>query len=581
MTTTTSRPFKAPEFVYDFPVMWVALEWIPQHCIVPDGFDKGNPYYPADWQTWYLANFYRPKMNARLLLNGRPVPAVGAPAFEYRRAQVVMPQKAGKGPMTAAHVCLEGAGPTMFAGWATGDGRKDGKGRLVEQYRCSDHGCPCGWVYTYPQGEAMGMPRPTPLIQITAYSQEQADNVYGAFRPMVDDGPLSNVLSKTGEQFTRLNAGGRVDVVTSSNRSRLGQRVTFVPQDETGIWLVQNRMQEVADTQRRGAAGMGGRTAETTNAWNPAERSVAQVTAEAALTNLDIFRVHRQAPAHLSYKNKEERRRIHRMVYRGSYWVDLDSIEADATELLGRDPAQAERFYGNRVVAGLGSWMDEGLWESRSWKRVRKPGQAHSPADRLADLRGSEVCGGFDGSDSDDWTAIRLETRDGYRFTPTYGPDARPAIWNPAEWGGRIPRGEVDVAMSEVAVKYRLRRMYCDPRDWQSEIERWARLYGVEVVLEWATYRIFPMHDALERSLTDLRTGASTHDGCPITALHVGNARKVAKAGERYILGKPDPYRKIDAAMADTLAHEAASDWRAEVPKAPARAISHTAYGFA
>jgi hypothetical protein len=415
----------------------------------------------------------------------------------------------------------------------------------------------------------MGEPWPTPLIQLTAYSQEQVDNVYGAFRPMVDKGPLANVIPRTGEDFTRLPGGGRIDAVTSSNRSRLGQRVTFVPQDETGIWMAANRMQEVADTQRRGAAGMGGRTCETTNAWDPAERSVAQVTAEAALTSSDIFRLHRQAPAHLSYRNKEERRRIHRIVYRGSSWVDLDSIEGEAMELLGRDPAQAERFFGNRILAGLGSWLEEGLWE-------------RTTVDRPVPPEGTEVCGGFDGSDSDDWTAIRLETREGYRFTPTYGPDKRPTIWNPAEWNGRIPRHEVDAAVAEIAARYRLRRFYCDPRDWQSEIERWALRHGSDVVLEWATYRVIQMHDALERSDMDLRTGLSTHDACPLTALAVANARKVAKPGQRYLLGKPDQHRKIDPAMADALAHEAASDWRAVVPEAAARrSISHAAYGFA
>jgi phage terminase large subunit-like protein len=264
--------------------------------------------------------------------------------------------------------------------------------------------------------------------------------------------------------------------------------------------------------------------------------------------------------------------------------VDLDAIEADALELLGRDPAQAERFYGNRVVAGLGAWLQDGLWDSRSWPALVAAGATETlgkPRDRTPP-KGTEVCGGFDGSDSDDWTALRLETRDGYGFTPRYGPDRRPTIWNPAEWGGRIPRGEVHAAMAEVAATYRLRRLYYDPPGWQTEGEEWALRYGVEVVLEWPTYRITQMHDALLRAETDLRTGRRTHDGCQITALHVANARKAAKAGQRFILSKPDQHRKIDAAMADTLAHEAASDWRAAVPEAaPRHAISRAAYGFA
>lgn len=178
-----------------------------------------------------------------------------------------------------------------------------------------------------------------------------------------------------------------------------------------------------------------------------------------------------------------------------------------------------------------------------------------------------KVCGGFDGSDVDDWTAIRLETLDGWQFTPTYGPDRRSTIWNPAQWPNhKIPRGEVHAAMDEIFREHEVKRFYCDPRDWQTEIDTWASLYGDEVVLEWDTgrgsSRIRQMHAALERFVTDLTTGALTHDGCQTTGVHVANARKLAKPGDRYILGKRSQQQKIDAAMASVLAHEAAADAR-------------------
>ena len=75
----------------------------------------------------------------------------------------------------------------------------------------------------------------------------------------------------------------------------------------------------------------------------------------------------------------------------------------------------------------------------------------------------SAVCGGFDGSENDDWTAIRLETYEGLLFTPCYGPDRRPTIWDPAEWGGQIPRGEVNTAWTELTERYAIERVYCDP----------------------------------------------------------------------------------------------------------------------
>jgi hypothetical protein len=518
----------ADDHVVDFPTLWVAADWVPAHCVIPDSFHKGEPYEFVDWQLWYWVNHYRVRPEAQ--------PGQLATAFHYRRSQVVMPQKCGKGPLTAAQVCLEGVGPALFGGWSAGG----------EVYDCRDHGCGCGWVYEYQPGEPMGMPWPTPLIQITAYSEEQTANVYDALRPMIECGPLAELIPKTGEEFIRLPGGGRIDTVTSSAQSRLGQRVTYVPQDETQLWTDANKMTKVADTQRRGLAGMGGRSSETTNAWDPAENSVAQRTAESRRP--DIFRLHRTPPAHWSYRNKEERRRIHRYVYAGSWWVDLDAIEAEAAELLERDPTQAERFFGNRVVAGAGSWLPDGLW-------------ARTGAD-VAVPAGTAVCLGFDGSESEDWTGIRAETIDGHRFTPTYGPDARPTVWNPAEWGGSIPRSEVHAAVDELMTRYRVARMYCDPKDWRSEIGDWALQYGADVVVEWATYRVVPMHAALERAVTDLATGRSTHDACKVTDTHVANARKLAKPGQRYILGKPAEHQKIDAAMADVLAHEAAADAR-------------------
>lgn len=518
-----------PEFVVDFPTLWVVPEWIEAHCIIPDGPRKGDPFELYRWQLWCTANHYRV----------RPEAEVGqlATGFHYRRSQVVAPQKTGKGPWSASIVVAEALGPVLFAGWAAGG----------ELYRCVDYGCGCGWVYEYEPGEPMGRPWPTPLIQLLATAVEQVDNVYRPLQAMLRYGPLADLV-RIGEEFVRLPNDGRIDVVTSSATARLGNPITFALQDETGLYTQSNRMVRVAETQRRGLAGMGGRSIETTNAWDPSEQSTAQRTAESRRP--DIFRFHRVPPAHWSYRNKEDRRRIHRYVYAGSDHVDLDAIEAEAAELLEVDAAQAERFFGNRIVAGLGSWLKAGLWESALVRRPEPP-------------PGTQICIGFDGSDSDDWTAIRAETHDGWRFTPRYGPDRRPTIWDPSEWGGQIPRAEVHAAVDELFRRYKVVRFYCDPKDWRSEIGEWSLRYGDQVVVEWPTYRVVHMHAALERAVVDLSSGRSTHDGCEITARHVANARKASRSGGRYVLQKASQSQKIDAAMADVLAHEAASDARA------------------
>ena len=175
-----------------------------------------------------------------------------------------------------------------------------------------------------------------------------------------------------------------------------------------------------------------------------------------------------------------------------------------------------------------------------------------------------EVCGGFDGSENDDWTAIRLETYEGFQFTPTYGPDSRPTYWDPHEWGGHIPRDEVDVAWKEISDRFKIKRVYLDPPYWKSDIERWMEKYGDEVFVMWPTYRTQASYDALVRYRSDLRTKQVKSDACEATALHMANARKIAKPSDRYLIGKPSQHQKIDLAMTSVLAHEAACDMRAD-----------------
>jgi len=520
-------------FVVDYPTLgFLIIDWVEAHCVIPDRTQVGEPFILSNWQAYNVLNHYRVKPNAV----GVSVGELNT-AFHYRRTLTVRPQKTGKGPFSAAVILIEGVGPALLEGWAEGG----------ETYDCRNYGCGCGFVYYYEPGEPMGTPWSTPLIQITATSEEQTDNIYGALRPMIEKGPLSDLIPRTGEEFIRLPGDGRIDTVTSNARSRLGQRVTFVAMDETQLWVPSTGMVKVADTQRRGLAGMGGRSWETTNAWDPSENSVAQATYEAKVD--DIFIDFPQAPpaSVLSYRNKQERRKIHRAVYAGSPWVNLDSIEAEAAELAGRDPQQAERFFGNRLVYAKGTWLPDGRWESTK------------DADRVVEP-GAYVCGGFDGSENNDHTAIRLETADGFQFTPTYGPDKRPTIWDPEEFGGQIPRDEVAAAVDEIFETYNVGRFYCDPQDWRSEIGEWALAYGDKIVVEWATNRISAMFDSLRRFEIDLQTGRLTHDADKITEIHVNNARKKAAPGQKYILIKPADHQKIDAAMASALAHEATRD---------------------
>jgi hypothetical protein len=519
--------------------MTVVPEWIERHCIVPDGFRKGRPFRLYDYQLRYVGNFYLVRGDALWI----PENPILAPAFVYRRGLLVGPQKVGKNPLVATQVCVEGVGPALFAGWA----RRD------EGYVCSEHGCRCGWEYPYDEGEPKGMAWATPLIQITAFSEESTENTYDALRPMIDDGPLHDLIPKTGEEFIRLPGGGRIDTVTSSHQSRLGQRVTFVPQDEVGIWTAQNKMTRVADTQYRGLSGMGGRASLTTNAWDPTENSVAQQQYESSAA--DIYRQLTRPPKTLSYGNKRDRAKIHRITYppdtlreNGGH-VDLEAIENEAADLVQRDAAQADRFYGNGLVAGGGIAVDPDVWDA-----LARPAR-EVPA-------GTPIGLGFDGSISQDATILRACTKDGFSFL--IGKWIRPPN---APEGWKVPRLEVHEAVHGAFATYRVGMMLCDPPKWWTEVEEWAAEYGEEVIVSLDTNqherRFAP---AVDRWLTALTEATHTHDADPDTDEHVKAAHK-RKARIKdpeddnrtlYVLVKGQDRRRIDGAVADVLAYEAA-----------------------
>jgi hypothetical protein len=178
--------------------------------------------------------------------------------------------------------------------------------------------------------------------------------------------------------------------------------------------------------------------------------------------------------------------------------------------------------------------------------------------------KGTPIVLGFDGSDIDDWTAIRAETEDGYQFTPTYGPPGKrlPTIWNPADWKGQVPRLEVAKAFEELVTFFTVVRAYLDPPYWTTEIDEAAATYGDKVFIRWATARPVQMQAADMRLHTDVTKADSTftHDGCPITEAHITAIHKDPRPGGRYALVKPEDGRKIDTGITSILCHEAAGD---------------------
>jgi hypothetical protein len=525
--------------------MAVVPWWIEHHCAVPDGIRRGEMVRLYVDQLRWFTGFYTVRGDAEWV----PANPIKAPAFVYRRGIYIGPQKVGKNPKDAMQVSLEGVGPALFGGWAGAD---DG-------WACADHGCRCGGEFPYEPGEPMGMRWPTPLIQITAVSEDATQNTYDWLRPMIELGPLADLIPKTGEDFIRLPGGGRIDTVTASAQSLLGQRTTFVSQDQPEQYYRRNGMQRVAETQWRGLAGTGGRAALSANAYDPAENSVAQQVYESGAP--DILRMMRRAPANLSFGDKTERRKILRIVYppdtlteNGGH-IDLASIEAEAADLASHDLAQAARFFGNMLIAGSGTSVDPDRYDA-----LKAPREI--PA-------GTYLALGFDGSKSRDSAVLRACLPDGYRFSLEGWAWERPVGHEMARWQEQhpgedwmVPKPEVDAKVAEAFGLFRVGRMHCDPAFWQDYIGRWQAAYGDDVVIPFDTNVPRKASRIFDRWKTGILDGTHHHDGDPVITAHVKATHDVrprnALPGDPPVPGKGDDKRKIDGALADMLAGEAA-----------------------
>lgn len=512
--------------------------WIQHHCVIPDGDRAGESFVPSTDHSVYLTHWGRVKSGAK--------PGERAAAFVYRIGLWVAAQKVGKSPGVAAETCLEFVGPALF----------DGRAEDGERYECPFPDCECMQdPYYFVEGEPKGRPWATPRIQLAAVVEDQVENTWGALIPMIDNGPLSKVIPKTGEAFIRHpngNRDSRVEIVTSKADGKLGARISAGKCDETGLWLDSNNMTKFERTLRRGAGGMGGRISHSSNPPDPAENSALQRHLESNLP--DILKHHYPPPASLDFAKKADRALIFQWNYASSPWVDLRDLESEAVALMETDAAEAERFFGNRIVAGSGSWFDMPKWEAKKAPILVKPR--------------TRICLGFDGSDADDFTGIRAETLDQYQFTPTYGANKTPTLWDPREHGGRVPRAEVMAAFRELATEFEIVRAYMDPPFWETEIDTLAAEFGEKVFLRWYTNRLSQMHASLERFRTDVYNPEPgfTHDGDELVHTHVRNAVVRNRAMDpvtkkrKYIIGKPEEHQKIDYAMSSVLAHEAVMD---------------------
>jgi len=516
------RAWRGPRYDGDFPTLgWEVLKWA-RKAGFSSPTDEKAPLIFTDEQARLILEWYRLD------------PETGD--FRYRRFVLEMAKGWGKSPFAGFLSLAEFAGPVCFDGW-------DANGE--------------------PIGIAWGTGnRPSPWVQIAAVSEDQTDNTYGALYPMLtanDHRVAKNLRIDDGR--TRLylrDRPGTLEPVTASAGSREGQRLTSGLLDETHLWTQRNGGRKLARVVRRNAAKMGGRTMETTNAPVLGDKSVAE---SSAVDDVDLGDVlyYARRPATEPDLNWTDEQLVAalREVYGDAVWAPVERFVKEI-----RDPEtpwdEALQFWFNIRTTGAGRAVDP-----RVWDLLAKPRDV--PAKTAIGL-------GFDGSISRDATVLRGCTLDGYSFLIRKW--ERPAD-APADW--RVDRLDVAAAIDAAFARFDVRLMLADPPKWWTELDDWAKKFkkgDVERVMALDTNQARRFAPAVDRWLTGIREGSHTHDGDPFTDDNVKSThlRKIRLEDDdddgrtKFVLIRGDDNRRIDAAVADVLAYEAAMT----APVAPA-----------
>jgi len=444
--------------------------------------------------------------------------------------------------------------PVRCVGW------DDRKCRVHGKVRQKGAACAC-----VPRGGGVG----DPFIPVVAYTEEQSEELcYGAMKAVAE---LSKSITKDFdiglERIMRIGGDGKALAVSTAPGPRDGARTTFQVFDETHR-MVLPRLRKAHQTmmanlpKRRLSDSW---SLETTTAYSPGEKSVAEATMDYALAVADgrvrdsrLFFFHRQAADGHDLSTQEG---IKAAVLEASGpvapWSDIDAIVAQWNDPTS-DRAFLERVWLNRIVRSADRAFDVGVW-----KRLARPG--YRPP------KGALVTLGFDGARYHDATGIvGTDILTGTQWV--VGVWERPA--GVETW--EVPQAEVEEAVAFAFDEWDVWRMYCDPPYWETVVAKWSGELGEKRVVLFHTNRYRKMAEAIRAYANAQAAGELHHDDDPAFSRHVGNAYRRELYGRDeeghalWVIQKerPDSPNKIDVAVAAVLSWEARRAALAEGVKA-------------
>lgn len=425
----------------------------------------------------------------------------------------------GKDPFGAALCNIELLGPVRFAGWGA-DGR--------------------------PVGAAHRLP----LVQIASNSEAQSKDVLRVANAMLSRATREHYGIDAGETRTILRGGGRIELLTASEKSSEGDPATFIILNETHHMTASSGGHRVAEVARRNVgkspADLQARLCELTNAHRQGMDSVAersftawQTQASGRAKRRDILYDSIEAPPTVDLYDDASRMAGLVAAYSDAPWADLERL---SDEVL--DPrtsvADSIRYYLNGLAAAEDAWCDPARFDAGARaSRVVADGE---PVALFLDCSKSSDATGLVGACLDD----------GHVFT--LGGWQRPHGDRGKTW--LAPRPEVDAAVRAAMARYDVVWFGVDPsparddetealywtpltdawhRDFREKLPLWATpgpggnavLYDLRLSQRGGAQRNQAFtEEAMATALAIDEERSLTHDGDSMLRTHVHNARR-------------------------------------------------------
>ena len=488
---------------------WEILEWCSDYLGQPDGKYKGQEWVFTREQALFILRWYCLRPNGEFHFSDRAI-------LERSKGW-------GKSPLLAAMCCAELLGPVRFDYWD-----KD--------------------------GEPVGRPEYTPLIQIAAISEVQADNTYRLVMEMLQEGLAYEYYDLRGCIFNskvELPGGGAIQKVTASPRGREGQRVTFVVCDETHLWVPAEKGPELFEALERNAVKMDNRIVETTNAPVPGEGSVAETSFKTVMQvyeeatsweNVEILLDTRQVVVDDIY-DKEKAWPALVYVYGDSSrenggWVNIERVWKKICSPSTREHV-ARRFYFNQKVEGFSTWLHQNQVNAVTRQPLRL-----APSEQYAV--------GFSGDIRNAAALVAYRLHDGALFLLGLWERPKDA---PDDW--EVPFTEVDTRVRKILESDECWKLVANPEMWKEIVGRWAGDYEDKVEGFWLTKNKSKAANVVEQFETAVKA-QRTRWYDPSLTRHILNAHTI-ETPQGILIRKETPHseRYISAAQAAILAMEA------------------------